>query len=110
MFCGSLVTHAHTFARRAVFFFFFVIVFPLTLLPLLTSGFTFLCVLHLEWVILTIAPFSQVAACPIKFDWRSILVPCGDNFQKAYVEEWEQEAHASDSPVHESVLKTFGPA
>ena len=27
--------------------------------------------------------------------WKPIWVPYGDSFQKAYFEEWEQEAHAS---------------
>ena len=25
--------------------------------------------------------------------WKPIWIPYGDNFQKAYVEEWDQEAH-----------------
>ena len=28
--------------------------------------------------------------------WKPIWIPCGANFQKVYVEEWEQKVHASE--------------
>ena len=33
--------------------------------------------------------------------WKPIWIPCGNSFQKAFAEEWEQEVHTSDVPVQE---------
>ena len=47
-------------------------------------------------------PFA-VSATVVKWThrWKPILVPCGSNFQIAYVEEWVQEVHTSDDQVQE---------
>ena len=33
--------------------------------------------------------------------WKPIWIPHGNSFQKAFVEEWEQEIHTSDDPIQE---------
>ena len=44
------------------------------------------------------------------YRWKPIWVSHGDNFQEAYVKEWEQEAHAADSSVQESEYRWKEPS
>ena len=37
--------------------------------------------------------------------WKSIWVPCGSNFQKFYVEEWEQEVHTPAWSISDDQLQ-----
>ena len=41
---------------------------------------------------------------------EALWIPYGDNFQEAYVKEWEQEVHAPDSPVQESGYRWKDPS
>ena len=59
---------------------------------------------HLLFVsLLTQRCLLPVPAAMVKWTrrWKPIWIPYGSSFQKAHVEEWEQEVHTSDDPGQE---------
>ena len=89
LFSDSLVALAHTF---------------------LVFGAVFLVV-----VCFSVSTVVVVTAAPPFFlcsndRWKLIWISHGDHFQEAYVQEWDEEAHVSDSLVQESDYRWRDPS